>query len=365
MKTSIGTNLISSGIVILVIAYGISQLTGAEEVTDSTPKQEKKSGVIDIKTLEKQRKSLLSLPTHLRPDKARINDTVAHKQDKGPPIPEECEDIWYTITDSPLEELEAMMVQKELPMNPSCRKTEDKLFGRFALPDDCLVGDLEIILEDGTKMSDSCSGVLLVYRSIIVDYLSEGKDPKNLSSQVLINKILARLSTNMVTKDFAYTISLTDILAAKEPESYAARKSQIFVRHLNYMMVQPRNEKLVEEIQNLSKEIEVFGRDDSDIFEMSLIIPIVKKDFELLQTKINVVADKYPDSPIPDYYQSAYYWYTGDKELAIESAEKAISKGPDVAKYKETLKNLMVNPVKTEGMYNCYIGIFLGDTSVY
>ena len=353
MKTSTGIKF--GGIIfLLVMVYGVVNLTSVKDQRQTPRETNQEPNEQLAKPAKKERKSLVSQPANLR-----SQDPVDIQ------VPEECEDIWYTITDSHLDDLEIRLAQKDLPMSSSCRQIETQLFGGFTFPKECFERDLGKTLEDGTTMQEVCRGALIAYRGMIVHYLSEGKDPKTLDSQVLINKIMTRWGKDRSAEELVQTISLADLLASREPESYAARKSQIFTRYLKYLKIEPRQVTLGLEIQELSKEIERFGRQDTDIFEMGLIMAVANKDLELLQTRIDKATDIHPESPVPDYYQSAYHWYKGNKDLAIEFAKKAITKGPKTAKYEETLKKLMDNPVGAKGMYNGFIAVFFGDTSVY
>lgn len=266
-------------------------------------------------------------------------------------MPVECRDSWAYLMETSLERVHSDYAQGRLLITEEClQRRPDISTATIKELRKCLVR----VPTDAQKKS--CLESLVHYRARIITEAHKNIADKDLSSTVLMNKLLGLFSAGAMSPAQVDKIAQTAAaLVEKEPQLYAAHKALAAARMLGYAMhYEQEGERAarLKSYQTALQEAQRHDREaDPELFEATLLGEIIEGDYTKLEPKVEVYGREHPNSGLPYYYRAAAAWRERRRADVVAHLQEAIRLEPTHQRYRDTLDRVNKAKLGAEGLF--------------
>lgn len=318
--------------------------------------KEKDSSATTKKIVEGPSKAELSVPRQ----SLKKSKYVISKQAKSlNTFPEECGSSLADLSAMTIEEYKEIITNKKSFVTFFGETCFDKLKTNSTFQELVKNSNCKILEGQKEEVEGSCLTMMFMLKGYFIADHTGGKALNEMTSQELAaNFVKMFFGFHKLNKEsFKENLKLVNTLYEMHPND-----PDVLEAYLGYMMIgkQVTNEDSV--TARIDELMQSAYGESFKVDRLHILKDVLKKDLASAKQTIDKLSKLYPKEPELAYYQAAYYWKQGNRDMANSYLDKAINLGANCSYctpglYADTKKRLASAKTKDGKLFSISIGL--------
>jgi hypothetical protein len=319
--------------------------------------KEENPSLLTSELAEKPKSTDLSLKNRQSLKKSKY---VISKQSKSlNTFPEECSSTLTDLSAMTAEEYKELITNKKTFVTFFGEACFEKLKSNATFQELVKNSNCKVLEGHKEEVEGTCLTLMFMLKAYFIADHTGGKALSEMTSQELAANFVKMFFgiDKLNTETFKENLKLVDALYEMHPND-----PDVLEAYLGYMMIgkQVTNEDSVspkiDELMNGA-----FG-ESFKVDRLHVLKDVLKNDLISAKQNLDKLSTLYPKEPELAYYQAAYYWKQGNREMANTYLDKAITLGASCSYctpglYADTKKRLASAKTKDGKLFSISIGL--------